>query len=137
MAFLIDADVIIQAERKALDLEAWLRSQPNEEIKIAAITVAELWRSVERATGVHRTRRQNFLQHVLQIFEVVPYTEKAAVEHARLWADIEAAGQRISTHDLILAATALNLGAAVVTFNARRLAAVPGLTVLTPKAAGA
>ena len=51
MAFLIDADVIIQAERKALDLDAWLRAHPDEEIKLAAITVAELWRSVERATG--------------------------------------------------------------------------------------
>jgi predicted nucleic acid-binding protein len=137
MAFLIDADVIIQAERRALDLDAWLRSQPNEEIKIAAITVAELWRSVERATGLHRTRRQKFLQQVLLTFEVVPYTEKAAVEHARLWADIEAAGQRVSMHDLILAATALDCGATVVTFNARRLAAIPELTVLTPKAAGA
>ena len=34
MAFLIDADVIIQAERKALDLDAWLRAHPDEEIKI-------------------------------------------------------------------------------------------------------
>ncbi len=40
MAFLIDADVIIQAERKTLDLEAWLRARPEEEIKLAAITVA-------------------------------------------------------------------------------------------------
>ena len=60
MAFLIDADVIIQAERKALDLEPGCSSHPDEEIKLAAITVAELWRSVERATGARRTRRQNF-----------------------------------------------------------------------------
>ena len=70
MAFLIDADVIIQAERKAFDLDAWLRSHPDEEIKLAAITVAELWRSVERASGVHRARRQKYLESVLTVFQI-------------------------------------------------------------------
>ena len=132
MAFLIDADVIIQAERRALDLEAWIRARPDEEIKLAAITVAELSRSVERATGVHRAKRQKYLQAVLSVFEVVPYTEKAAVEHARLWADVEAAGQRMNPHDLMLAATARESGATIVTFNTRRFAPVPGLTVIKP-----
>ncbi|MGD0347728.1 MAG: PIN domain-containing protein [Terracidiphilus sp.] len=132
MAFLIDADVIIQAERGAVDLDAWLRAHPDEEIRLAAITVAELWRSVERATGMHRSRRQKFLQQALQVFEVVPYSEMAALQHARLWTDTEATGQRMNPHDLILAATALESGAAVVTFNARRFAAIPGLTVITP-----
>ncbi len=132
MAYLIDADVIIQAERKGLDLDAWLRSHPDQEIKLAAITVAELWRSVERATGIHRAARQRFLERVLLAFEVVPYSERAAIEHARLWADAEATGQRVSAQDLILAATARECGAAIVTFNTKRFAAVTGLTVLKP-----
>jgi predicted nucleic acid-binding protein len=132
MAFLIDADVIIQAARRALDLEAWLRAHPDDEIKLAAISVAELGRSVERATGVHRANRQKYFEAVLSVFDVVPYTEKAAVEHARLWADIEAAGQRMSPHDLLLAATAKESGATIVTFNTQRFAAVPGLTVIKP-----
>lgn len=132
VALLVDADVIIQAERKAFDFDAWLRAHPDEEIKLAAITVAELWRSVDRATGVHRARRQKYLQSVLAVFEIVPYTEKAAVEHARLWADVDAAGQRISPHDLMLAATAREIGATIITSNTKRFAAVPGLTVLKP-----
>jgi len=132
VALLVDADVIIQAERKAFDFDAWLRAHPDEEIKLAAITVAELWRSVERATGVHRARRQKYLQRVLTVFEIVPYTEKAAVEHARLWADADTAGQRISPHDLMLAATAREIGATIITSNTKRFAAVPGLTVLKP-----
>jgi len=132
MAFLIDADVIIQAERKALDLDAWLRAHPDEEVRLAAITAAELWHSVERATGMHRVRRQKFLQQALQAFEIVPYTETAAVQHARIWAEMDSSGQRMSPHDLILAATALECGAAVVTLNTRRFAAVSGLTVITP-----
>jgi len=132
MAFLIDADVIIQAERKGLDLDAWLCSHADDEVKLAAISVAELWRSAERATGVHRAARERFLERALEAFEVVPYSEKAAIEHARLWGDIEAAGQRMSPHDVMLAATALGCGAAIVTFNTRRFAAISGLTVLKP-----
>ncbi|MGB7266562.1 MAG: hypothetical protein WBC92_13675, partial [Terracidiphilus sp.] len=86
MAYLIAADVIVQAERKRLDLDAWLRGHPNDEIKLAAITVAELWHSVEHATGVRRAKRENFVQSALKVFEVAPYSEKAAAEHARLWA---------------------------------------------------
>ena len=40
MGFLIAADVLVQAERKRLDFDAWLRAHPDEEIRIAAITVA-------------------------------------------------------------------------------------------------
>jgi tRNA(fMet)-specific endonuclease VapC len=132
MAFLIASDVLIQSERKTLDLDAWLRSHAEDEIRIAAITVAELWRSALRAAPPLSNRRQRFLERALEVFEVVPYTEKAAIEHARLWASMEATRQRIGMHDLILAATALENGATIITFNARRFAAVPGLTVIEP-----
>ena len=133
MGLLIAADVLIQAERKRLDLDAWLRAHPDEEIRLAAITVADLWRSMERADDLHRARRQNFLERALEVFEIVPYTGQAAVEHARLSTVLEAAGLRISTHDLILAATAIASGDTIVTFNARRFATIKGLTVIMPQ----
>jgi tRNA(fMet)-specific endonuclease VapC len=126
VAFLIASDVLIQSERKKLDLDVWLRSHAEDEIRIAAITVAELWRSAQRAAPPLSTRRQRFIERALEVFEVVSYTEKAAIEHARLWAAMEATRQRIGMHDLILAAMALESGATIVTFNARRFAAVPG-----------
>ena len=132
MAFLIAADVIVQAERGTLDLDAWLRAHADEEVKIAAITVAELWRSVERASGLLRARRVKFLERVLEVFEVVPYSQKAAVSHARLWSAMDAAGQKISMQDQILAATALESGATVFTLHTRRYAAIPGLAVVGP-----
>jgi tRNA(fMet)-specific endonuclease VapC len=132
MAFLIAADVIIQSERKKLDLDAWLRAHAAEEFKLAAITVAELWRSAQRAAPPQRARREKFLTRLLEVFEVVPYTERAALEHARLWATLDAAGQRMGMQDLILAATALESGATLLTLNTRRFSAVPGLTVVAP-----
>jgi len=132
MAILIDADVIIQAERGLLDLDGWLVSHPQEEFKLAAITVAELWHGAERATGVHRARRRLFLQRLLAIFDFVPYTGETAFEHARLWAELESSGQMIGAHDLILAATALQTGSTVATFNKRHFAVVKGLNVVEP-----
>jgi len=132
VAFLIAADVIIQAERKKLDLDAWLRAHPDDEVRLAAITVAELWRSTERAAPPQRNARQRFLQRLLEVFEVVPYAEKAAIEHAHLWAMMDATGQRLSMQDLILAATALESGATIVTFHVRRFEAISGLTVVAP-----
>lgn len=132
MAVLIDADVIIEAERGTFDLFAWLAQRPDEEFKLAAITVAELWHGVERATAPHRAKRQEFLEGILATFEMAPYTERTAFAHARLWAELESKGQMIGAHDVILAATALERGDAVATFNARHFGVVPGLTVITP-----
>jgi predicted nucleic acid-binding protein len=132
MAILTDADVIIEAERGAFDLFDWLASYPQEEFKLAAITVAELWHGVERASGAHRLKRQRFLERVFATFEIVPYSGRTAFEHARVWAELESGGRMTGSHDMILAATALERGDTVATFNARHFMAVQGLTVLTP-----
>jgi predicted nucleic acid-binding protein len=132
MAILIDADIVIEAERGTFDLFAWLASRPDEEFKMAAITIAALWHGVERATSVHRDKRQRFLERVSATFEIVPYSERDAFVHARIWSELEASGRMIGAHDMILAAIALECGAAVATFNARHFAVVPGLRVITP-----
>jgi tRNA(fMet)-specific endonuclease VapC len=132
MAILIDADVIIQAERGLFDLDGWLTSRSREEVRLAAITVAELWHGAERATGTHRAKRRLFLERVFATFSIVPYTEQTGCEHARLWAELESSGQMIGPHDLILAATAIQTGSDVATFNKRHFSAVKGLKVITP-----
>ncbi len=133
MAILIDSDVIIEAERGHFDLDAWLVSMPHEEFKLAVITIAELWHGAERATGAHRVKRRLFLQRIFDTFDFVPYGEKAAFEHARLWAKLESKGQMIGAHDVILAAIALQMGSAVATFNVSHFSAVKGLEVIEPK----
>ena len=132
MAILIESDVIIRAERGFFDLDSWIASKPNDEFKFAAITVAELWHGVERATAVHQVKRRNFLERLFPLFEFVPYTEKTGYEHARLWAELESSGRMIGPHDLILAATAIQTGNAVATFNVRHFSVVKGLVVIEP-----
>jgi len=133
MAIILDADVIIRGEKGKFDLASWVASQPNEQFEIAAITVAELWHGVERAAGAHRTKRQKYLQALLSSLPIIPYTEQTAYEHARLWAELESSGKMIGYYDLVVAATALELGRKVATFNQRHFAHVKGLAVVEPK----
>jgi tRNA(fMet)-specific endonuclease VapC len=133
MAIMLDADVVIRGERGTFDLKSWVGSHPNDEFEIAAITVAELWHGVERATAPHKATRQTYLQTVLELLPVIPYTEQTAYEHARIWAELESSGKMIGFYDLIVGATALERGSDVATFNTRHFAEISGLRVIQPK----
>ncbi len=133
MAIIVDADVIIRGEKGAFDIQSWLAARANDNFEIAAVTVAELWHGVERATGTHRTKREHYLQTILAALPIIPYTEQTAYEHARIWAELEASGKMIGFYDIIVAATALERGSEVATFNRRHFDQVKGLSVIEPK----
>jgi predicted nucleic acid-binding protein len=133
MAIMIDADVLIANERGVFDLEAWLTAQQRGRFELAAITVAELWHGLERASGTHKARRQSYIETVLAMFPVIPYSDLTARIHAHLWANLESSGKMIGYHDLIVAATAMERGSSVATFNVRHFSAVKGLKVIEPK----
>ena len=133
MAIILDADVVIRGEKGTFDLKNWVASRPNDQFEIAAITVAELWQGVERATGSHKTKREHYLSAVLARLPIIAYTEQTAYEHARIWAALEASGKMIDSYDLIIGATALERGSAVATFNKRHFAQIRGLKVIEPR----
>lgn len=130
---MLDADVIIRGERGTFDLSTWMSHHGGEGFEVAAITVAELWHGVERASGQHRATREQYIRAILEELPMVPYTETTAFEHARIWAALESSGQMIGDYDLIVAATALERGSAVATFNKRHFERVRGLRVIEPK----
>lgn len=133
MALIIDTDVIIRGERGLFDLPAWLEMEADKGPRIAAITVAELWHGVERATDAHKSRREDYLGMIFAALPIIPYTEATALEHARLWAVLEASGKMIGFYDLIVAATAIEHNSPLATFNKRHFVLVPGLRVIEPK----
>jgi tRNA(fMet)-specific endonuclease VapC len=133
MAIILDADVIINGEKGNFELIAWLDAQTGQDLEIAAITVAELWHGIERATAQHRARREYYLRTIVEKLEPIPYTEFTALIHATLWAELESSGRVIGPHDMILAATALERDSTVVTFNKRHFIGVPGLKIIEPK----
>ena len=110
MAIIIDTDVIVRGEKGAFDFQGWLASEPDEAFEVAAITIAELWHGIERAVGPHRTKRREYIEATLASLSVIPYTERTAQIHARVWAEVVTTGKMIGYYDLIVAATALEHG---------------------------
>lgn len=133
MAIILDADVIIRGEKGTFDLSRWIASRPEEQFEVAAITVAELWHGVERAVGAIRSRRQQYLQAALSLLPILPYAEQTAFEHARIWAELESTGRMIGYYDIIVAATALERGSQLATFNRRHFSQVKGLVIIDPE----
>jgi predicted nucleic acid-binding protein len=133
MAIILDADVIIGGERGTFDLARWAATRAGDQFEIAAITLAELWHGVERATGVYKARRERYLRTIMETLPIIPYTEVTAIQHARLWATLESSGKMIGYYDLIVAATALERGSIVATFNKRHFSQIRGLKVVVPK----
>lgn len=131
MEILIDSSVLIAAERGQLHLDKLLRAHPDEQVAIAAITASELLHGVHRLpSAVRRARTQIRVEQILGRLPVVSFDLDVARVHAMLAAELRAKGAAIGLHDLLIAATAVHLGAAVATRDLRSFPKIRGLDVL-------
>jgi tRNA(fMet)-specific endonuclease VapC len=128
MAVLIDASVLIEAERGRLDLQPHVSRHGEEEAFLSVITASELLHGVHRATLPDvRAKRSAFVEGVLERFPMLPVDLACARTHAWLWAELRRMGTPVGPHDLWLAATCVAHGLTMVTGNVREFARVPGL----------
>jgi len=127
---LIDASVLIDAERGRVDLATHVTRHPDQDAFLSIITASELLHGVQRAaTAAQRARRSAFVEGLLRRFPVLDVDLATARAHARVWADLAATGSRVGPNDLWLAAAALAHGLTLVTANLREFERVPGLRV--------
>lgn len=130
MGVLIDASVLIDHERGRLDLSTRLQGREEEEFFLSVVTASELLHGVHRAAEPSsRARRSAFVEAALDRFPILSLDLGTARAHARLWADLAAAGTPIGAHDLWLAAACLARGLSLATGNPRDFERVPGLDV--------
>ena len=130
MAVLIDASILIEAERGRLELEPHVARHEDEEAFLSVITASELLHGVHRATRADvRAKRSAFVEGILERFPLLPVDLACARAHAQLWTELRQAGTIIGPHDLWLAATCVAHGLTMVTANMREFARVPGLAV--------
>ena len=100
MGTLIDSSVLIAVERGKLDLAALPASLHDDDVGIAAITASELLHGVHRADSeARRSRREAFVEALLQRLPVLPFDLLAARIHARLWAGLRDRGASVGAHD--------------------------------------
>jgi predicted nucleic acid-binding protein len=130
VAVLIDASILIEAERGRLDLEPHVARHRDDDSFLSVITASELLHGVRRATRADvRAKRSAFVEGILERFPLLSVDLACARAHAQIWAELRQAGAMIGPHDLWLAATCLAHGLTMVTANLREFERVPGLAV--------
>lgn len=110
---IIDTGVLIASERGRTGLMDIIAE--DDDLVIAAITVAELRTGIELATESHRAARAEFLVKVLETLPVEPYDLATAEAHGRLLAHVHRTGTKRGAHDLMIAATAVATKRTVLT----------------------
>lgn len=112
---ILDTGILIALERGKLAVDQLLGE--DDDVAIAAITVAELLVGVELADQDRRQPRQDLVDDLLSAMPIEPYGHGTARAHARLLAHVKRAGRPRGAHDLIIAATAVATGRSVLTLD--------------------
>lgn len=124
---LVDTTFLIDTERTAQTWEEWITD--DDDVVIAAVTIAELLVGVRLASGQRRVSRQAFVDGLTATLPVIAYDVPIARHHADLLGCVREAGRPRGAHDLIIAATARATGRIVVTADASGFAELPGVPV--------
>jgi len=128
---LIDTSIFIAVERGQLDPARLAAEADDEAVAMAAITASELLHGVHRVKGaVARARAERFVEHLLASVAVMPFDLDVARTHARLDAELAAAGKAVGDADLQIAATAVWLDYRIATRDLRSFPRIKGLDLV-------
>ncbi len=112
-----------------------MAEQPDEDLHIASLTVAEIRRGIlEKPAGKRRRELEAWFSgpegpQALFAGRVLPFDERAALVWARLMAEGKARGRPRSAFDMIIAAVAEANDCVVVTDNQKNF---PGIEIFNP-----
>lgn len=124
---LLDTTFLVDSDRSGIELDEVIGD--DDEVAIAAITVAELLVGVELADDAHRAARRRFVEDVRDVLAVVDYDATVAAAHAELLVATRRRGRPRRAHDLIIAATAKATRREVVSVDVEAFGDLPGVAV--------
>jgi predicted nucleic acid-binding protein len=135
VGLILDSSVVIAGERCGHTVRQILQQFKTDygeiEIGLSVVTIMELVHGIQRAgTDERRVRRQTFVDELIRDLPVHPVTIETARLAGRIEGSQAAQGITIAVEDVLIAATALQLGFGVVTSNVRHFEVVPGLKVV-------
>ncbi len=114
---IVDTGVLTAPERARSTVAGMIEG--DDDLVVAAITVAELLTGIELSDERRRGARSQFVDFVLRTFPVEPYDFEVARVHARLLAHVHRSGTKRGAHDLIIAATAVATDRVLLTTDPR------------------
>jgi tRNA(fMet)-specific endonuclease VapC len=119
LGLILDPSIIIAAER--------LSQTAYQMIEDLCALANDLAHGIYRAnTPQRRTVRQQFLDDLLAGMPVHPVNISIAMRAGRIDGNLQAKGLRVALTDLLIGATALELGYSVLTHNVRHFETIPG-----------
>ena len=126
---IVDSDVVSYLFKSHPAASLYLSDLADRVPMISFMTVAELdrWALEARWGDVRRNR----LREYLDPFVVVPYDRDLCTKWAEVTVAAQKCGRRIECADAWIAATALLVGAPLITHNRRDYLGVPGLIVIS------
>ena len=128
--------MLIAAERDKRPVSQLLASLSAEysesEFLLSSISVMELEHGWHRAnTPEAAAKRRRYLDEVLAIIPVEPFTREMGALAAKINAEMRKVGLVIATADLLIGITALHYGYALGTRNVRHFRMIPKLNVIS------
>ncbi len=126
---LLDTTFLIDAERSGGQLDDLIAD--DDDVAIAAITVAELLVGVGLAAKRHKEKREAFVNAIVDAIPVLPYDVATAAAHATLLTAVRAQGRPRGAHDLMITATALATRRSVVSADKSAFDDLPGVAVIS------
>ena len=126
MTWHLDTNICIECLRGTSPLlkQALQNLEPSR-IKIPSMVRAELFHGA--AKSAHPERNRELVELFLAPFESAAFDSTAATEHGRIRSELEAAGQIIGFHDLIIAATVVAHEGTLVSSNLKEFSRIDGL----------
>ena len=106
--------------------EKFLSISPKN-IKISAIVKGELLLGAYKSQA--REQTTNKVEKFLKPFDVIDFTDKMSYDYAEIRAALEKSGNSIGANDLLIAATALNQKATLVTHNIDEFSRIQSLEI--------
>jgi predicted nucleic acid-binding protein len=134
MGLILDSSVVIAAERRGDNVTQMLKqivaATGDQRAVLSSVGLTELVHGIYRAqTAQARSRRDSFIRELLSDVEVYPYTKETAMLAGKIDGEQQSRGIIIPFGDLLIGATALEVGYSVLMVNVRHFRLLPGLTV--------
>lgn len=139
--YLLDSNIISDVTKPfpSQSLVAWMAGHADEDLFIASITIAEIWRGIlEKPAGKKRRELENWFHGaegppMLFAGRILPFDIEAAIVWARLMSEGTRMGRPRSPLDMILAAIARANSCILVTDNERHFEGLNFINPLRPR----
>jgi len=124
---ILDTSVFVAIERGQFALSDVVSADDN--IAMAAVSVAELLLGAHLADTRHRKGREAFVEEILSAVPILDYDVTVARAHARLLAQVRRAGATRGALDLVIGATAAARDRTILTSDSKGFGELPGVDV--------